>query len=159
MRCLIEDQRIGQERKFPQNRCALPGLVRQKTVKEKMDFVKPSRRQRDHCRTGTRQRKDAIAGSAHLRHQPGTRIRYCRRAGVHDHRDRLSSGKARDHLLRSTLFVMPVRRQQARIAAVVAQQWCTVPRILGGDPGHLLQDFDRALCDIAKVAERRRNDI
>jgi len=52
-----------------------------------------------------------------------------------------------------------VRRQQARIAAEVAQQWRTVTGILGGHPGHLPQDFDRALRHVAKVAERRGNDI
>jgi len=49
--------------------------------------------------------------------------------------------------------------QQARRAAQLPQQGTAVTRILGGDPGHLSQDFQRSLSDIAEMTDRRGNQI
>ena len=100
-----------------------------------------------------------MPGSAHARHQSGTRIGNAGRARINYQCHRFASRKVRDHPLRGVLLVVLVHGQESGIAAILPKQRRAVARIFCGYPRDLLQDLDRPLADVAPMAERGRNYI
>jgi len=121
--------------------------------------IQPGGRHRDDGRTRPRQRYHPKAGGTDTRHQPRAGVGNAGRAGVHYQSDRVAGGEFADDPLRGRFLVVLVGCQQARRAAQLPQQGTAVTRILGGDPGHLSQDFQRSLSDIAEMTDRRGNQI
>ena len=83
-----------------------------------------------------------------------------RRAGIADQRDRFAARPDAPAVRRDRSASLCSCREISGVATPrCSSRWPRVPRVLGRDDAHALQDGARARTDIIEIADRRRDDI
>ena len=93
------------------------------------------------------------------RDEPLAGVGHDRRAGVRDEREVRTAGEMGEELAlagRATLRVVAHRPGRDLVAG---EQPARDPGVLGRDERHGAQDLERAVRDVAEIADRRRDDV
>ncbi len=155
---LVEDEASAQSLHFGEGVSARLLLGRQEAREQEAIGRKPRQRQRGDRGAGAREGDDVVSRRTCVAHQLEARIGDHRRARIGHQRDRLAA-QPRDQPGAHPIGIMVMIGGHRRFRADVTEQFGGHARIFRGDQIRAAQHVGRTGRQVAKIADRGRDDV